>query len=65
MVKRYNEAAARVMKEFGVPVNDLHAHVAPVVAKLQRAHDVHFGLEGSEFLAKQVAAEIAAALPAK
>ena len=65
MVKRYNEAAARLMKENNILVNDLHAHVTPVVAKLQRAHDVHFGTEGSEFLAKQVAEEIAKALPGK
>ena len=65
VVKVYNEAAARVMKEFSVPVNDLNAYVAPVVAKLQRAHDVHFGTEGSEFLARKVAEEIAAALPGK
>ncbi|MEN9576436.1 MAG: hypothetical protein RL514_4291 [Verrucomicrobiota bacterium] len=65
MVKRYNAAAARVMKENNMLVNDLNAHVTPVVAKLQRAHDVHFGLEGSEFLAKQVAAEIAKSLPGK
>ena len=53
------------MQENQVPVNDLHAHVTPVVAKLQRAHDVHFGLEGSEFLAKKVAEAIAVALSAK
>ena len=65
MVKRYNEAAARVMQANHILVNDLHAHVAPVVAKLQRANDVHFGTEGSEFLAKKVAAEITAALSGK
>lgn len=65
MVARYNEAAGRVMKENQVPVNDLNAYVAPVVAKLQRANDVHFGTEGSEFLARKVAEEITAALPGK
>ena len=65
MVARYNEAASRVMKENNIQVNDLNAHITPVVAKLQRAHDVHFGTEGSEFLAKKVAEEIAAALSGK
>ena len=65
VVKVYNEAAARVMKECSVPVNDLNAHITPVVAKMQRANDVHFGTEGSEYLAKKVAEEIVAALPGK
>jgi hypothetical protein len=30
---------------------------------MQKPHDVHFGTEGSEFLAKKVAAEIEALLP--
>lgn len=66
---RYNAATARVKQEFQVPVKDLNARVTPAVAKLQRKDDVHFGLKGSEFLAKQVAEQvaeqIAAALPGK
>jgi hypothetical protein len=63
VVKQYNEVAAKVMKENEVPVDDLYTRVLPVEAAMQRAHDVHFNMEGSEFLAKQVAASIAAALP--
>ncbi len=63
LVKLYNDAAAKIMKEHHIPINDLNTYVTPVVARLQRAKDVHFGVEGSEFLGKQVAEEIAAALP--
>jgi lysophospholipase L1-like esterase len=64
MVKVYNDVAAKVMTENGVQIDDLNAYVTPVIAGLQKPHDVHFGTEGSEFLAKKVAEEIAAALPA-
>ena len=63
MVKVYNDVAARVMAENGVPIDDLNAYVTPVQEKMQKPHDVHFGGEGSEFLAKKVAEEIATALP--
>jgi acyl-CoA thioesterase-1 len=64
-VKDYNEIAAKVMKENGVAVDDLNAHITPELAKLQNPHDVHYKAEGYEFLAKQVAAEIEKALPKK
>ena len=64
VVKRYNNIAAQVMKENDVPVDDLNAHAAPVLAAMQKPHDVHFSTEGSEFLAKKVAEEIGAALRA-
>lgn len=63
VVDRYNEAAARIMKENNIPVDDLHALVTPVLAEMQKPGDVHFKPEGSEFLARQVAATIAKALP--
>ena len=62
---KYNEAAARVMKEAGIPTDDLNAAITPHLAELQISKDVHFKPEGSAFLAKQVAASIEAALPAK
>ena len=62
MVKVYNGVAAKVMAENGVPIDDLNADVAPVIAGLQKPHDVHFGTDGYEFLAKKVAEEIAAVL---
>jgi lysophospholipase L1-like esterase len=64
MVKTYNDVAAKVMAENGVPIDDLNAYVAPVVETMRKPHDVHFGEEGYEFLAKKVAEEIAAELPA-
>lgn len=64
-VKEYNAIAAKVMKENGVIVDDLNAHITPELAKLQNPHDVHYKAEGYEFLAKQVAAEIEKVLPKK
>jgi len=60
---RANEIARKVMAKHHVPVNDLHRYVLPHVAKYQNPKNVHFTPEGSEFLAKQVAAKILAALP--
>ena len=62
-VNIYNATAARIMEENGIPIDDLNAYVAPVLAKMQKPHDVHFGSEGSEFLAEKVATEIAKTLP--
>jgi lysophospholipase L1-like esterase len=64
MVKAYNDVAAKVMAENGVQTDDLNAYVTPVIARMQKPHDVHFGTEGSDLLAKKVAEVIAAALPA-
>lgn len=64
-VKEYNDIAARVMKDNGVATDDLNAHITPELARLQNPKDVHFKTEGSEFLAKKVAEEIAKALPVK
>jgi lysophospholipase L1-like esterase len=64
MVNVYNDVAAKVMMQNGVPIDDLNAYVSPVEEKMQKPHDVHFREEGSEFLAKKVADEIAALLPA-
>lgn len=62
MENQYNEAAARVMKEEGVQINDLHAHASSKLQEIQRPKDVHFTPAGSRFLAEKVAAEISAAL---
>lgn len=61
----YNEAAARVMKAAGVPIDDLHALCLPNLATWQNAKDVHFQPLGCAKLAEKVAAEIAALLPVK
>lgn len=64
-VPTYNAIARKVMEETGVGINDLNAAITPHLAKLQNPKDVHFNKDGSEFLGKQVAAKIAAQLPAK
>ncbi len=61
-VKEYNEIAAKVMAENGVAVDDLNAHITPQLATMQNPRDVHYTSGGSEYLAKQVAAEISKAL---
>ena len=64
-VPTYNGIATKVMTELGVTINDLNAAITPQLAKLQNPKDVHFNKEGSEFLAKEVAAKIEAQLPKK
>jgi acyl-CoA thioesterase-1 len=62
--KQYNVAAARVMKDAGIPIDDLHAAVVANPA-WQREKNVHFSTEGSKALAEKVAAAITAQLPAR
>jgi len=63
---KYNEAAARVMKEAGIPTNDLHAHAKAKITEVQLPNgNVHFTGDGSKYLAEKVAAEIEKALPKK
>jgi len=63
---KYNEAAARVMKDAGVPTNDLWAHAKVKLKEIQLPDgNVHFTTDGSKYLAEKVAAAIEAALPKK
>jgi acyl-CoA thioesterase-1 len=63
---KYNEAAARVMKDAGVPTNDLYSHAKAKITEIQLpGGNVHFQVEGYKYLAQRVAAEIEAALPKK
>lgn len=55
---KYNEAAARVMREAGISTNDLYTHAAAKLADIQQKADVHFKPAGSKYLAEKVAAEI-------
>ena len=64
-VSTNNSLARKVMEETGVVINDLNAAITPHLVRLQNPKDVHFNKEGSEFLAKQVAAKIEAQLPKK
>lgn len=59
----YNEAAARVMRENGIPTDDLYAYANPILRELQLPANVHFKPEGSAMLAKQVVASLEKALP--
>lgn len=61
---RYNAAAARVMKENGVAIDDLHALATAQQAKIQLPKNVHFTKEGYEQLADTVVASITPLLPA-
>ena len=54
----YNAIAAKVMKEHGIPINDLHGKISPRFAELHKPQDLHFLPKGSEFLGEKVAAEI-------
>ena len=64
-ITTYNAVAAKVMRESGVAVNDLHGAIAPHFARLARPGDLHYSDEGSALLARQVAASIRAQLPAR
>lgn len=64
-VKEYNDIAARVMAENGIPINDLNGYITPEFERLHNPNDLHYGQEGYEFLAKKVAADIEKALPKK
>lgn len=57
-VDKYNAVARKVMEENHVVIDDLNTAVTPHLEKMQRPMDVHYTPEGSEFLAKLVAASI-------
>lgn len=59
---KYNEVAAKVMREHGVEIDDLYAFAKPQLAEIQLKANVHFSPDGSKTLAKQVVKSIAAAL---
>jgi acyl-CoA thioesterase-1 len=51
----YNAIAEKVMKENGVPIDDLYSLMASRCAELQKPRDVHFTEEGSDVEATAVA----------
>ena len=54
---KYNRAAARIMEENGIPINDLHSLALLRIPEIQSAEgNVHFTREGSRYLAEGVAA---------
>jgi len=52
---RYNAVALSIVKAHGIPVNDLHALVAPKLAEYQRPANVHFENAGNVAMGRQVA----------
>lgn len=57
--RKYNEAAARVMRKHGVAIDDLHSLTADFPADLfAKPGDVHYTKDGYKKIAKQVADEI-------
>lgn len=62
---QYNGVAAEVMKEQGIPINDLYNVVLPEAKALQSGDQCHFNAKGNQRLAEEVSRHIAEALPAK
>lgn len=62
-VLAYNAVALRVMKELGVPVNDLHTLAQPRLSEIQLPNNVHYTPKGYEVLSVPVTAAIRAQLP--
>ena len=61
-VLAYNAVARKIMDENKIACDDLYAFAQPRLDKIQQAKNVHFTKDGSEVLAKQVAACIKAVL---
>lgn len=60
---KYNEAAARVMKKYGIRINDLNSLTDEFPAELfVKPGDVHYKPEGSKKIGQAVAKEISLAL---
>ena len=59
-----NAIAVHLMASAGVPINDLHAFIAPRLAEAQTPQNVHFNEAGSRLLGEEVARVIVAALRA-
>ncbi len=58
----YNQVAAKIMKENGVAIDDLHAYAAAHLAEIQLPKNVHFHTDGSKKLAELVVTSIKAQL---
>lgn len=61
-VPRYNDIAARVMKENGVAIDDLYAFALPRLEEIQQKVNVHFTPAGSKALAEEVVRHLRDAL---
>ncbi|WPJ96624.1 SGNH/GDSL hydrolase family protein [Coraliomargarita algicola] len=54
----YNAIAVKIMAEYQIRVNDLHAYCLPNLAEWQQPKNVHFKPKGSQAIAERVAAVI-------
>lgn len=50
-----NQAAAQIMEERNIAINNLFTAVTPHLEQMQNPNDVHFNAQGYEFLGQQVA----------
>jgi hypothetical protein len=57
-----NQAAAKLMVQHGIAIDDLFTAVTPHLAEMQNPGDVHFNAQGYEFLGRTVAASVAEAM---
>lgn len=64
-VPLYNEIALKVMRENGIPVDDLYAFALPRLKSIQEPVNVHFTPAGSNLLAEQVSKSIQLAIAPK
>jgi acyl-CoA thioesterase-1 len=62
---RYNVVAQRVMKQVGIPIDDLYTLCKPRLQEIQRPANVHFTPDGSQVLAEQAAKMILKAIETK
>ncbi len=58
----YNAAAARIMTESGIPIDDLYELIKPRLGELQLPANVHYTLPGYNVLGHQVAESVLRAL---
>jgi acyl-CoA thioesterase-1 len=61
-VVKYNQIAAGVMQQNGVPIDDLFTAILPQEAQVQKTNNVHFSPAGYQILAQHVADSIEKAL---
>lgn len=59
---KYNEVAAKIMQEQGIPIHDMYGYVRPRMGDIMLNANVHFTPAGSEQLAGEVATVILKAL---
>ena len=61
-VLRYNAAAARIMANEGIPIDDLYSAMAANLERYQQPRDVHFLPAGNDEMARVLAASVRAVL---